>query len=184
MTEDRDRGRSSATEVLFDGEIEVHYGFIDLIEAGETDRPELRAARAGQLNGICGATEPGFLSLITGLHTGGVAFTMEWHDTEPPIGEDWEEVVEVAYQPPSADLLLSAFEQEEPLRLPTVTSMRARYCATEMDAGHEMDTPADDESGPDRYLLQLWPSPPLPESIPRQTSQIAAYWHREARTPR
>jgi hypothetical protein len=168
------------TEVLFDGKIDVHYGYIDLIGADRTDRPDLQATRAGQLNGICGAAEPGFLSLITGLHTGGVGFTVEWHDAEPPIGAEWDEVVEVAYRPPSTELLLSAFEHEEPVRLPAVTSLRARYCAAGMDAGHEMDTPEDDEPAPDRYLLQLWPSPPLPETIPRLTGQTAAYWHREA----
>ncbi len=52
--------------VLFDSDMPVHYGFVDL--AGEDDWPDLTDARAGQRNGLCGATIPGVLSMITGLH--------------------------------------------------------------------------------------------------------------------
>jgi hypothetical protein len=50
-----------------------------------------------------------------------------------------------------------------------------------MDAGHAADTRMDDEPGLDRYLLQLWPGPPGPDRVVKQTSAIAAYWHGFAR---
>jgi hypothetical protein len=50
-----------------------------------------------------------------------------------------------------------------------------------MDAGHAADTRMDDEPGLDRYLLQLWPGPPGPDRVVKQTSAIAVYWHGLAR---
>ncbi|MFJ3404100.1 hypothetical protein [Promicromonospora sp. NPDC090134] len=46
-----------------------------------------------------------------------------------------------------------------------------------MDAGHDMDTPGDDQTAPDSYLLQLWPAPPTADAILQQVSENAAYWH-------
>jgi hypothetical protein len=49
--------------------------------------------RGGQVNGLCGAAVPGMLYLTTGLHTGNVELTVEVLDAEPPVGDEWEEVV-------------------------------------------------------------------------------------------
>jgi hypothetical protein len=136
--------------------------------------------RIGQVNGLVGAAVPGQLSLITGLHTGRVPLVIRWHATEPPIGDDWEEVVEVSFQPSRTDLLLTSFQDSFELRLPVLQSLRARYCASGMDAARDADTVMDDEPTIDRYLLQLWPAPPAPDTVVRQTSDIAAYWHQEA----
>ncbi|MEV6631517.1 hypothetical protein AB0M54_12280 [Actinoplanes sp. NPDC051470] len=76
--------------VLFDGEIHVHYRFINLTIAGEM--PDVSRASGGQRNGLCGAGVPDALAMITGLHTGSVPFTMTWHETEPPVSDEWEEV--------------------------------------------------------------------------------------------
>jgi hypothetical protein len=166
--------------MLFDGDVFVHYGFINLI--GADDEPaELMATRAGQRNGLMGAAVPGQLSLITGLHTGDVPLAVGWHDTEPTVGDEWEEVVELSFQPPQADLVLQAFQDSYEIRLPAVRTLRVRYCATGMDAGHNADTTLEGEPAPDRYRLDLWPAEPGPEAIVRQTSEIAAYWHQEAR---
>jgi hypothetical protein len=53
----------------------------------------------GQCNGLCGAAIPGFLFLITGLHTGYVGFTAELHDEPPPVNEGWQEIVETSFHP-------------------------------------------------------------------------------------
>ena len=166
--------------MLFDGDLYVHYGFINLI--GAQDEPaDLMATRAGQRNGLAGAAVPGQLSLVTGLHTGDVPFAVGWHDTEPAIGDEWEDVVELSFRPRQADLVLQTFQDFSELRLPTVRNLRVRYCVTGMDAGHQTDTTLEGEPAPDRYRLQLWPAEPAPEVIVRQTSATAAYWHREAR---
>ncbi|GLY99945.1 hypothetical protein [Actinoplanes sp. NBRC 103695] len=155
--------------VIFDGEIHVHYRFINLTV--DDDLPDLSHASGGQRNGLCGAAEPGALAMITGLHTGPVPFTMTWHDTEPPPADDWEEVVEVPFEAASHDVTLSAFEESHQLRLPATGSLRARYCATGMEEATDLETPVD------RYLLQLWPAAPAPDAILRETSRSAAYWH-------
>ncbi|WP_157524255.1 hypothetical protein [Jiangella alkaliphila] len=36
------------------------------------------------------------MRLITGLHTGSGAFTVAWSPTEPPLDDQWDEVVEVS----------------------------------------------------------------------------------------
>ncbi|MBW6435656.1 hypothetical protein KZ829_18095 [Actinoplanes hulinensis] len=176
------RSGPSDAVLLFDGEISVHYRFLWLV--GGSDWPELVSARAGQRNGILGAAAPGILSMITGLHTGRVPFRVEWHDSEPPVDPWWEDVVEVSYQPPGTEVALCAFEQFVHLTLPRADSLRARFCAEGMDEGAEQDTAFDEDPGPDRYLLALWPAPPAPEAIVRETSDQASYWHQVARGAR
>ena len=68
--------------VLFEADVPVHYGFINVLGADE-DRADLMDARAGQVNGLLGAAVPGQLSLVTGLHTGRVPLVIAWHDTKP-----------------------------------------------------------------------------------------------------
>jgi hypothetical protein len=167
--------------VLFDADVPVHYGFINLLGVDEEDQADLMDTRAGQVNGLLGAAVPGQLSLVTGLHTGRVPLVVRWHDTVPAVGDEWEEVVEVSFQPPEADLLLTSFQDSFELRLPTVQSLRARYCASGMDAARDADTVMEDEPTIDHYLLELWPATPAPDTVARQTSEIAAYWHKEAR---
>ncbi|MGH8961961.1 MAG: hypothetical protein ACRDWT_12375, partial [Jatrophihabitantaceae bacterium] len=77
---------------MFDGELQVQYGFIHVQALGH--EIDFDHAIGGQVNGLCGAADPGALRLITGLHTGSVPVTVEWHDHEPPLTLDWEDVVE------------------------------------------------------------------------------------------
>ena len=46
-----------------------------------------------------------------------------------------------------------------------------------MEQGHRLDVAGEDEVV-DAYLLQFWPAPAGPGRIVRQTTEIAAYWHR------
>lgn len=81
-----------------------------------------------------------------------------------------------------ADLMeLTSFQDSFELRLPAVRSLRARYCASGMEAARGADSVMDEEPTVDRYLLQLWPAAPAPDAVVRLTSDIAAYWHGEAR---
>jgi hypothetical protein len=50
-----------------------------------------------------------------------------------------------------------------------------------MDEGRAKDTRLDEDPEVDSYLLQFWSSPPAPDSVVKQTSEIAAYWHGFAR---
>ncbi|MFD6445118.1 hypothetical protein ACFWEJ_08445 [Promicromonospora sp. NPDC060204] len=162
--------------VLFDGEISVHYGFFSVAPTGEFVE-DLIAARRDQRNGLLGAQEPHRLGGITGLHTGEVAFRVEWTETEPPIGAAWEDVVEASVDVLPGDYSLDTFDESLPLRIPHSGWHRARYNLRAMDAGRDMDTPDDGQTAPDSYLLQLWPAPPAADAILQQVSEYAAHLH-------
>ena len=164
---------------LYDDRLWVHYGFVNLCSGVEPD--PVGDPRRVQANGLLGARLPHQLAMVTGLHTGDVPFRVEWHDAAPPVDPAWEEVVEASVDLPDADCELSAFEDLATVTLPVTGWHRARYCASGMDAGRELDTTDDDAPAPDRYLLQLWPAPPRPDAVVRVTSEVAAYWHSTTR---
>ena len=104
-----------------------------------------------------------------------------WSETEPGLDDSWQDVVEVSVDLTSSDLTLATFDNAYACQVPRNGWHRARYSVTEMDAGQELDTTADGEAAPDRYLLQLWPAEHAPDAVVRQASEIAAYWHGVAR---
>ena len=166
-----------------DGEVHVHYGQIYVESDPENHGPGLAEAFAGQTAGLCGAATPGALWLNTGLHTGDVGFTVEVCDQAPQLDPVWEDVVEVSFRPASARSALVQWAGEDSWDLDLEeTDYRVRYCARGMDRASEEDTRLGDEPQLDRYLLQFWPAPPEPARVVKETSQIAAYWHRYART--
>ncbi|MEV3972938.1 hypothetical protein AB0K68_33190 [Streptomyces sp. NPDC050698] len=165
-----------------DGEVHVHYGQIYVESDPDDFGPSLAEAFAGQSAGLCGAATPGALWLNTGLHTGAVGFTVEVHESAPPLDSSWEDVVEVSFRPASADTALVEWGGGDawPLGLEE-TDYRVRYCAAGMDRAGERDTRLHDEPQLDRYLLQFWPAPPERDRVLRQRSRSAAYWHDYAR---
>ena len=167
-------------QVLFDGEVHVHYGFLAFEPEGSLTAGYLLEARGGQANGLCGAAVPGCLSMVTGLHTGDVPVRVEAHDEAPVLGADWQDVVEASFEVLDGDYAVTAFEDVHPVVKPPPGRYRARWSAVGMDAGREMDTRGEGQSAPDRYLLQLWPAPWQPDAVVRQASATAAYWHEAA----
>jgi hypothetical protein len=160
-------------------DVEVDYWQIYVVSGD--DQPDIENSFGGQRNGLCGAAMPGYLFLVTGLHSGEVGFTVEVHDEAPPVDESWQEIVEASFRPAGeASLLGWGGEWYQPLDL-AQTCYRVRYCATGMDEAYAQDTRIEDEPQFDRYLLQLWPAPPQPDTVIKQTSEIAAYWHQTAR---
>ncbi|MFF0726104.1 hypothetical protein [Streptomyces sp. NPDC004134] len=170
-------------ETVYSGELPVSYMQFYVESRPEEFGEQPWDARAGQRNGLCGASVPGYLFLTTGLHTGRVGLTVEVHDGAPPLAEMWEDVVEVSFRPasprtavlPWGDGELCAAELAE-------TDHRVRYCARGMDV-HPAAESAVLRGGPpaDHYLLQFWPAPPAPDLVVRETSRCAAYWHKHAR---
>lgn len=163
-------------KVLYDDFMPVHYGFM-FLSAGSEPSDDLNGTRAGQRNGLLGAQAPNQLSMMTGLHTGEVPFRIEWHPDQPDVDGSWQDVVEASVEFTEAGALLSSFDEFVGIELPTTGWYRARYCASGMDEGRELDTPEEDESAPDRYLLQLWLAPQTPDEVTVRGSQSAEYWH-------
>ncbi|MEV4518334.1 hypothetical protein AB0K00_56430 [Dactylosporangium sp. NPDC049525] len=190
--------------VLFDGAAPVDYGQIYVTSR---ELPDMQAAFAGQVNGICGAGEPGALFLMTGTHYGRVRFTVELHDAEPPpAAPEWQDVVEVSLLPRGPAVGLVPWGSGPLAQLPLIPDghdtgplpvFRVRYCAAGMDEGRDRyggHDPAGFVDGdhsyldhrPDRYLLCFWPMRPADtadtagaraDAIQRQTSRSAAHWH-------
>jgi hypothetical protein len=169
-------------DVLLDTPIHVHYGFLRLGNVDpEPDTDELTDATRGQVNGLCGAVVPGVLRTHTGLHTGTVQVRIELHTDEPALDDTWQDAVEVLFSTQADELALTAFDTYAgPVDLPPGT-YRTRYCARDMQRGHDLDTSLGD-APVDRYLLQFWPATGI-DRIVRQGSEIAGYWHRNVTTP-
>jgi hypothetical protein len=161
-------------KILFNGVLHVHYGQAYVVPEDSAGFA-MEAAFRGQKNGLCGASVPECLFLITGLHTGGVQFRVELHKHTPPDIDDWADIVEVPFLVSGPVILQQwAAEAEFPLLLPK-GKYRARYAANNMDKGKEIDT---DPKGPDSYLLQFWPAATqTSDAIIKQTSECAKYWH-------
>lgn len=98
-----------------------------------------------------------------------------------PVATDWEEVVEVSFAAWPGEYALTAFDVGAELALPGPGSYRARWHASGMDHARRADVRMNDEPALDRYLLQLWPASPTADTIVRQTSEAAGYWHGVAR---
>lgn len=163
---------------LFAGDLHVSYSQFYL-STGDWTSEDMEANFAGQVNGLCGAGVAEGLWLITGLHTGTVPVTVEEHDGVPPVDDAWEEVVEASCAFAATTAFLG-WDDGSMIEVPA-GPLRVRYCAVGMDAGRAADVRSEDEPEIDRYLLQLWPAPPAPDAVLRQTSEIAAYWHDVAR---
>ncbi len=180
---------------VFEGLLRVAYSQAYVL-VGEIGNPDFYDAFRGQANGICGAAVRGALLLVTGLHTGQVGFTVDVLDAPPPLDDAWEEIVEVSffvgYIDPDPiedtdiefmddpDVMVALMEWGGPwyeLPLPP-GNYRARYCARGMQLGRDRDTLLFDDEPVDFYSLAFWPAEAAPDCIIKQTSEIAAYWHK------
>ncbi|TWD73236.1 hypothetical protein FB561_7124 [Kribbella amoyensis] len=160
------------------GPAEVHYGQIYVLSG--PDLPDMDGCFDGQQNGLCGVAVPGLVFLRTGLHTGSVGFEVELHEQEPPLDDSWEEIVEASFHPRAATVLeYWGGEGRWPLAVDT-RSYRVRYAGRGMQQANDL-TLLEDEALLDSYLLQFWPAEPSPDRVVKQTTQVAAYWHKTAR---
>jgi hypothetical protein len=167
---------------IFSGPLSIHYGQAYVLPSHAV-APDFKKAFHEQTNGLCGGAVPGALFLITGLHTGYVGFTVDVNETAPSIDDAWEEVVEVPFRLATPNLvLLDWFGTAHPIPLPP-GRYRARYCARGMQLGRELDTSPPGGGKPvDYYALAFWPAVTIGDQVIRQTSQVAAYWHHQARS--
>ncbi|MDH6624248.1 hypothetical protein M2271_002050 [Streptomyces sp. LBL] len=173
-------------KVLVSEEVLVDYGQIFVESRDDADVCDLHDAFTGQEGvGLCGGGTGGALMLLTGLRIGGVGFTAELHDSPPALDETWEEIVEVPFRPASEETRLVQWNGQSSWELGLeVRDYRVRYSATGMADGHSKNVREDDEpQTDDRYLLQFWPAPSEPARLLKQTSFVAANWHRFATAP-
>jgi hypothetical protein len=174
--------KESIVLVVFDGRMDVAYmqAYVEPLEGG----PEVNIDEAfrGQANGLLGAAQPGALRLTTGLTFGDVGFRLVIADQAPPLGADWEDVVEVPFVPAGPSCVsLQSGEVLCEFELQPVPH-RVRYSARGMDAAQDYPVVAKDDPLVDHYELTFWPADPAPDEVVRRGSRCAAYWH-DARNP-
>lgn len=134
-------------KTLFNGRLWVHYGQAYVV-SGPVFDSDFEASFRGQSNGLCGASSPNLLFLITGLHTGHVNFSVEFSDAEPPLDRAWEDVVEVSSTVVNRPFLKEwAGQVLYPIDLAPGT-YRVRYAARGMDAARAVDTIVETEEPP------------------------------------
>jgi hypothetical protein len=172
------RDEEARVRVLLDEEVRVDHCWM-FLAADDADL-DLVAAREGALNGALLAGAGDMLAMITGLHLGDVPLRIELHDTRPPPGAEWEDVVEAPLRTTDDRYVLSTAEFGAELELPGATDLRARWCASGVDAAYE-GTRATGDPVLDRYLLQLWPARRRRETVVRVTSSRYRHAHEEAR---
>lgn len=96
----------------------------------------------------------------------------------PPAPGDWEEIVEISFEPLDSRTGLYGWGTDAcvVLDLPH-PSYRVRWSASGMDEGKAQDVASEEQPAPDRYDLSLWPAPHAPDAILRCTSNVAHFWH-------
>jgi hypothetical protein len=160
----------------------VHYAQAYVLSAGSSTPSHPKECFSGQVNGLCGAALPERLFLITGLHTGHVGFSVDVVDTPPPLDDSWEDVVETPFAGTVPDMALVewAGTAVHPIPLP-LGRLRVRYCARGMQRGRRVDTLLPGAAPVDTYSLTFWPTESTGDTVVRETTEVAAYWHRWAR---
>jgi hypothetical protein len=170
--------------VLMDEVVETDYGQLDLWvdgdggDAEDEDEGDVQATFADQVNGLAGAATPGRIYLNLARRSGGSPVRIEAHDEEAPLGQDWEDIVEVSTvvgQEGRGGWTSWAGEDGGELELPS-GPCRVRVSARGRDAGADGE---DADEPVDFYLVQLWPAPVEPDVIVRVGSDDARSWHRE-----
>jgi hypothetical protein len=169
---------------IFDGRLWVHYGQAYVLPKGSYDI-DLQGSFCGQRNGLCGAASGTELFLITGLHTGDVAFVLDLFDAEPQIDLSWEEIVEASFSVGPQGVSLVEWGGQHAYGIPIAAgTYRARYCARGMQRGRDIDNIQKGETPVDSYSLAIWPAEASQDVVIKQTSEIADYWHKYARALR
>ncbi len=165
--------------MISDGLVQTDYGQFDLIWGrdfgfdGDFDR-----FFNGQVNGLVGAASGDGLYLNLARRSGGSPVQIVLHDTEPPLLDDWQDVVEVSISLPAdaePTWRTGAGEESGPLSIRCGT-YRVRVNARGRDAGRDGEFA---DEAVDWYLIELRPAPTGDDAILRTTSADADSWHSE-----
>ena len=128
-------------------------------------------------NGLVELAPPGGAIIFTGVHSGPIAVSVEARRSAPDgVGVDgWDEVVEVSLSVPQGQLKPAAPMDDVADPFPILTlagpgdyriRIHARGRDTEIDG--VVDEPVE------QYRIVVWPAPPAPEAIHRQTDACGA----------
>jgi hypothetical protein len=162
---------NAGSEVLY-GDVYTAYGQVYVNGA---DSSNLDAYFGGPDGiGLIGVVGNGAI-LATGLHTGYVLLTVTMDPRDPgAASSDFEDVVEVSMTTEDERFILFCWGGEETHDLSPLpaggTTYRLRYHARGMDLATGEASRRIDDPPLDEYLLQIWPAPYEPPTIPKLTS--------------
>lgn len=138
---------------------------------------EYGAAFSGQVNGLLGAGVPGALVLVTGTACGDVGLRIVVHESEPPIGAEWEDVVEASFAPAGPEVNVAGPMSNVVCVMElSPGDYRARWSGRGMDEAYDL-TVGPDEPLVDVFELAFWPAPPAPDAVLRRDSRCGYQAH-------
>ncbi|REF00715.1 hypothetical protein [Thermomonospora umbrina] len=132
-------------------------------------------------NGLI-TVEPGLCVISTGIAGGPVTAEVRVHTRHPDIdGGDWDEIVELTVETTHDRMVVAALGADLPAPLPLLTpsgagTHRVRAYARGRDSAIDASVFEPVES----YLIQIWPAPPSPETIHRNTDSYGKAVRRSA----
>ena len=138
----------------------------------------LEACFSSQTNGLCGVSFPGIVFFITGLHTGNISLDVNLFESEPPLNELADEIVEASIEVVDPNIALESWGEEKKVELGlTPGTYRLRYRA--LDFGKAEDLGLYDEGDIEFYCVDIWSAPFSGDQIIKVQSEQAKYWHNE-----
>jgi len=137
--------------------------------------PTWDEAFVGQTNGSLGAARRGLLTVGTGVVVGDVGLRVVLAETEPPVGDEWEDVVEASFSPLAAEWVVADGQSDDPGHgiEGGLGDFRVRLSSRGVDAGAAADTVGPDEPLVEVHELAFWPAAPAPDEVVRQGSDAA-----------
>ena len=174
-------------KTLYSGNLGIYYGqfYFDIADEDEDENedeeyisPDL--AFENHENGICGSAQAEKLFFVVGIQDGTISIAVELHESKPSVDNSFEEIVEVSFQRGNTPVSLCAWSNEETHKLDLSSgNYRVRYCIDGMDKDYENDEDGDTPIPDQRYLIQIWSCVPEQDKIVKQSSEMAAYWHKQ-----
>ncbi len=173
---------ASNFETLFSGNIDIYFSQFSIESEEPDDSVRLPDVHAGQVNGLCGAAQPERLFFTARPKDAAIELQIQLWPCEPPIDSTYGDIVEVPFTRGVEPVLLCQWAHEEvfPLTLPP-GEYRVRYSIDGLDKDYPEDCDKEGYEKPipgQRYLVQFWAHPNEGDSIIKQTTEEAAYWHK------
>jgi hypothetical protein len=150
---------------VYEGVVVVDYGSAFVQSGAEAD---YESSFAGHANTLAGGADEGVLAIKVSSQSGYVRFVLDVFDEEPPMPDDYEDIVETRFVPLEPTARLCGFWGESVAEVVmTAPVYQARVASRgTADAWQYPENEEDEElPRPDEYLIQLWPSSAPAERI-------------------
>jgi hypothetical protein len=145
---------------IYDGVVVVDYGSASLESSSDPDSLQ-QASFEGHTNSLAGGAEDGVLSIRVASQSGYVKFILDVFDDEPPMPDGYEDIAETRFAPQEPTARLCGFWGESVAEVEMTAPMYQARVASRGTA-NAWDYPEreedEDQTRPDEYLIQLWPS--------------------------